>query len=256
MKKKSQTDGVWDNPGAFAATVRLGIAQVQSVSPEELPFVLAYELEPASGIPASQAEVEWRETEGGDPAVRVFEVRLRRRGEMQSGEVRSRAAVAAVCCSVLAAVAIAFDAVRTGMSLSSLEKEVAVRSKLTASLESIESSARAVRSEIGDIRNARAGMEAAAAKAASLRSAYSSAMGVVASVCVGSGKSFVRAFSSPEPFLLEIKAVSENAQTASATMSGLARAVSEKGWTLSPGEIRLEGGMASFSCTIDMGGGK
>ena len=255
MKGKADTE-IWNDPDAFAGTVRLGLSQAQAVSAEELPFVLAYELEPASGIPASQAEVSWKETEGGDPAMRVFEVRVRRRGGVSRARTGRPAAIAAVCCSVFAAVAIAVDAARIASSLSALEKDVAVRSRLTAELRGIESSAQSAQIEAQNIRTRREEAEASASKAALLRGSYSSAMGVVASVCVAGGKSFVRGFSSPEPFRLEIRAISESAQTASGTMSSLAKAVSAKGWTLLPGGIRQEGTMSVFSCTIDMGGAK
>ena len=256
MKGKAGTE-IWNDPGAFAGTVRLSLTQAQAVSAEELPFVLAYELEPASGIPASQAEVVWREeADGRDPSLRVFDVRIRRRGETTGAHKRRPAAIAAACCLVLAAAAIAVDAVRIASSLSAVEKEVAVRSRLTAEIRGIESSAKSAQTEAGEIRRSRSEAAASASKVASLRCAYSSAMGVVASVCVAGGKSFVRDFSSPEPFRLEIMAISENAQTASGTMSGLSKAVSAKGWTLLPGRIQQKGAMTSFSCTIDMGGAK
>ena len=245
-------DTIWQDKGAFRQQVRMAAVQVAALSANELAYALAYEVEPFSGIPAAEAEVSWREVADPDTTVKVYEVvaRRRRSSSAKSGVMAGRLLKPAVVVAALAIVVAGADAAWLAHRKGALEKTVAGQSLLEAQLNAVRAKASAARAEASRIRDGRDAANRAQQDVAALRAAYPGVMATVASVC--GGKVVVKTFAAKKPFALEMTAVAASADDAAAVMAGLARAVAEKGWHLSPGPIAANAGgvTAEFSCTL------
>ena len=248
-----------DDPKAFRQQVRLATVQVAALGDGELAAALAYELEPFSGIPAAEAEVAWRETPESNPAVKVYDVAVARRRAKGGAQGRgaARRLNAIVCAAALmAALAVAVDALVLAARRAELRRAVAARLPLDGELRRLEERERELREEARAIRERREGAQSAQEKVDAMRSAVPDALGAIAAAC--GGRIVVKGISSPAPFELEIAAVAVTPESAAATMARLGEAVSAKGWLLEPGGVAAVGAgdMVDFACRLRRVGAK
>ena len=258
---EKEKEKLFSDPRAFRQTVRLASVQVASLSPEELSFAIAYEVEPFSGIAAAEADVAWREASGDDPAFKVYDVAVMRRG--RGGKARTGASAplaerltkpaVVAACIILAAIAAdwAFMARRT----SALERKVSVQRELESQLAHVRNAARTKRAQASELREGRKATAEAQERVAELRAAYLDIMDTIAGTC--GGKTVVKEFKSGgAPFRLHMSAVAANPQSAADVMAKLAEAASAKGWTLSDGTISASesGTTAEFGCLLSYDG--
>lgn len=237
---------IFDNPKAFRQQVRLAAVQVAALGEDELAAALAYELEPFSKIPSSEAAVAWRESAESTAAVKVYDVAVvRRRAGKGSGgsdgERRWNIIVAAV--ALLAVVAVAVDWFAMASRIDGLRRDVAAQMPLDEELRRLDDRVRNVHAEAAAIREKRQSAERAHGTVESLRSSLTGALDAVAAVC--GGRIVVKEISSPEHFVLEFRAAAESAENAAAIMAQLGDAVVVRG-------LRLESGAISASSTGTM----
>ena len=225
--------------------------QVTGLSEAELLSALAYEVEPFSGIPSAQAEIEYARVDDADRSVRVFDVVVRRRakrGPAFSGTAKK----AAIAMSVLAAVAIAADFSYGMWRMRSLKADVAARAPLQARVASARSEVARVRAETDALRSERLRFERSQREADLLRSAYPVLMDTIASSC--GGMMVARGFSA------EMSATAVSVQACGEVMAGLSRACAAANWRVAPGQIGASerGSTANFTCRFefDAGSGK
>ena len=258
---EKEREAIFSNPQAFRQQVRMASVQVASISPGELSFALAYEVEPFSKIPAADADVAWREVPSDDYAFKVYDVAVVSRG--RSGHAGSASAggpaerivrpALVAACLVLAAIAV--DWQLTERRLSSARRETSVRRELDAQVGSVNSAARAKRTEADAVRRGREEAARAQGEVDALRRAYLDVMDAVAGVC--GGATVVREFKSADaPFAFRIAAVAPSAESAADVMARLEDVVASKGWRLSSGAIssRAGGRTTDFDCRLEYSG--
>ena len=246
---------VRDDPAAFRQQVRMAAVQVAGLRPDELAVALAYEVEPFSGVPAAEAEVSYSPVVDPDPAVRVYDVAVRRRRRRAGiGAERLLVPAMAAGAALLAAAAVDFGilAYRTHCA----ERSIAERAPLDAQLRRVDGAARANREEARRLREARERSAAAQDRVERLRAAYPSLMDAVAGVC--GGRMVVKSFASDGPFAVVLRAVAVSAQDAGEAMAQLTRAAAGRGWRVEPGGISssAQGTTAEFTCRIALEGGE
>ena len=134
--KKDSVGSVMADPSAFRTEVRMASVQVSGLTRREIEMALAYEVEPISLIPASEAQVDFNQIEGDDPAVVRYSVAVRRRtkGKTISGK---RPVKTLVALGFLILAFIAVDAVVLSRSISSLESSLVPFLCATMSLQSL-----------------------------------------------------------------------------------------------------------------------
>ena len=101
-----------DDESAFRQQVRMAAVQVAGLRPDELSAALAYEVEPFSGIPAAEAELAYTPVVYSDPAVRVFDVAVRRR-KSRADKGGGRYLIPIIVVGIIALVIAGIDFVRT-----------------------------------------------------------------------------------------------------------------------------------------------
>jgi hypothetical protein len=222
--------------------------QVTGLRPEELSMALAYEVEPFSGIPAAEAELEYTPVVDSDPAVRVYDVAVRRRRKRASsgGERWLLPLLAAGCAAILLAGA---DFVCTSARLRTLKREVSARAALQARLDSIRNPAKAARSEACMIRERREAAARAQTEAAKARVAYADALDAIAAAC---GERAVISSIDGNAFTIGLAGVAVTASAAADTFVALTEAAATRGWRLVTGPIsvRTPGLTAEFKCEL------
>ena len=253
---RAQTD-IWSNPKAFRQQVRLAAVQVAALSEEELPQALAYEVEPFSKIPASEAEVAWRELPETDAAVKAYEVAVvRAKGAGAKGAARAEARMLPLWIfAALVAAGVACDGGLLAWRRNTLERAVAEQKPLDAQIRRLERQTLDNRAEAAAERESRERMRAAQDRLESMRSAYPMLMDAVAGVC--GGRTVVREFSSDGRYSVSLRAVAVSAPVCGEVVADLTRAAAERGWRLVPGgiETSAQGTTAEFSCRLERAAG-
>jgi hypothetical protein len=146
MRSEKDIKRIFSDRGALCRQVRLAAVQVEGLGDEELAMALAYELEPYSSIPAADAEVAWRELDGEDRSMRVFEAAVIRRTRSRRGLGGDmgrilRFAYAAGAIALLAAGAdYAITRFESGRLGSSLERRLRLQQELSTRISSVDSS--------------------------------------------------------------------------------------------------------------------
>ena len=247
MTHKGQ-QSVKDNANAFHQQVRMASVQVTGLRPDELAMALAYEVEPFSGIPASEAEVTYVPAVDPDPAVRVFDVTVKRK-KNRSATGGARFLVPLLVVGALALVLAAVDFFFTHRRLGALRKEVAVQANLEAQLDAVRRPTTAARAEAQALRERRETAARAQDEAARARSAYAEIMKAIAAAY---GERAVLMTLDGGPSSLRIKGVAVTAAAAADVQVALTKSATKLGWRLMPGPIavRTPGLTAEFECEL------
>ena len=238
MKSKGP-EGAFGDAGSFRTQVRMAAVQVAGLGAGELAQALAYEVEPLSGIPAAEAELEFRPVAEADPTVRVYEVAVRRKGAAAAGEKSARWVPFAYAFAALAIAALAADRVALGVRASRLRTEIARRAPLDVRVKAERAAERKARDEARRLRESREAAGRAQRDAAGLRAAYPDALAVLASAC--GDRAVLKEIVSKGPFTFGIRAVAVSAESAAAVMSEMTAAAAERGWRFRPGRIDAAG---------------
>ncbi|MCR5415048.1 MAG: hypothetical protein K6F50_10035 [Kiritimatiellae bacterium] len=247
---------------AFRQRVRLPAVQAAALKPQELSLALAYELEPFSGVPAADAEVEWTEVADQDVSVRVYDVavRPRRSSSSKSGAGKAVATleglVLPACiasAAVLLAVAVDFAVLRHRRAES--EAAVAELTPATVEIRRIRAEAKKTRAEADAIASSRESSAAAQERVAELRRAHADLLAVLATVC--GGRSVVKSLShDPASGGVVIKAVAASTEESRRIREDLSGESAKRGWSIALGPISSggDGRMSEFTCTIVLPG--
>lgn len=245
---RKKTVPVMDDASAFRQQIRMAAVQVAGLRPEELSAALAYEVEPFSGIPAAEAELAYTPVVDPDPAVRVFDVAVRRRKNRAANE-GGRYLVPLVIAGVIALVLAGVDFVRTSMRLNELKTTVAEQARLQSALDAVRNPAKAARAEARAVRERREAAARAQDEAAKARRAYADILDAITEAC---GDRAVLSSLDGGAFEIQLTGVAVTASAAADTLVALADAAAKRGWSLSTGPItvRTPGQTAEFKCGI------
>ena len=213
---RKKTDSVMDDPSAFRQQVRIAAVQVTGLRPDELAAALAYEVEPLSGIPAAEAELDYTPVVDADPTVRVYDVAVRRR-KGRAGTGGSRFLLPLVILGILVLLVAGADFVRTSARLRALKKDVAAQGALQAQLDAVRS--------------------------------YAEILDTIASAC---GERAVLTSLGGDAFAIRLSGVAVTADAAAETLVALTEAAAKQGWRVAPGPIavRTPGLTAEFTCEV------
>jgi len=242
VKEETQEFAAWaDAPETFRQQVRMAAVQVAGLRPEELVQALAYEVEPFSRIPATEAEVTYRPVEDADPTVRVYEVAVRRRADRtgRTSGAERWLKPAYVLAAVVVAVAAA-DGVLLTRRRGELEKSVAACRPLQARLDRLQTDVRTASERAAAVRSRREEAARAQEEAADLRKAHADLLADFATTCgtravvtsIGAGEGS-RQF--------QVRAVGVSAEAAADVMQALTECIAPRGWRLTPETIAVRG---------------
>ena len=245
---RKKTDSVMDDPSAFRQQVRIAAVQVTGLRPDELAAALAYEVEPLSGIPAAEAELDYTPVVDADPTVRVYDVAVRRR-KGRAGTGGSRFLLPLVILGIFVLLVAGADFVRTSARLRALKKDVAAQGALQAQLDAVRSRARSARNEASAHRARREAAARAQDEAAKARAAYAEILDTIASAC---GERAVLTSLGGDAFAIRLSGVAVTADAAAETLVALTEAAAKQGWRVAPGPIavRTPGLTAEFTCEV------
>ena len=255
----------WNERGAASETaaefrrqVRMAAVQVLGLGRDELAQALAYEVEPLSGIPAEEAEVDFQPVDDADQTVRVYEVTVRRRDARAAAKKgATRWLKVAFAAAALVLVALLVDALVMSGRLAAQRRAVAERRPLEARLESLRGELSAARNETSALRERRAAAARAQVDVADARSALAALLSDLSATC--GARAVVTAVKKGDaPQTLVVTAVGESAEAAADVMRELARRAGARGQRLVPGVIAAGGsGTAvdySFTFESEKGG--
>jgi len=240
-----------NDASAFRQRVRMAAVQVTGLRPEELEAALAYEVEPFSGIPASEAEVAYRPVVEADPSVRVYDVAVRRRGKVASAGGLERFLKPAYIMAVVLLVLAGGDAAWLAYKSSTLQKSVSVQSRLDAQLQTIRAAARTKNDEAQSIRASREAAVKAQDDVACRRALFPELMSVIGlsfsdqavlkSLTTGEGAQSVR-----------LSAMSATSQAAADALARLTKNAAVKGWRVKTGGMSQHtlGTTVAFDCEV------
>jgi len=255
-------DSLLSDARAFRQQVRLAAVQVAALNEPELAFALAYEVEPFSHVAAAEAGVAWRELPSTDPAIKVYDVAVRKAGRAGARGAATADGLArflrpAALVGALLLLAAAADGTWLTLQRASLARRLATQRDLDARVQRVQSSARAIAAEAERLRTARAAARRAQDDVAARRLAYPEILRVIAATC--GGKTVVRSFASEAaPYTIRLSAVAASAEDAAHVMSALTHAAAAVKWSLAPGPIATsaQGATAEFTCTLAYEGGE
>ncbi|MBO7683387.1 MAG: hypothetical protein J6T51_01520 [Kiritimatiellae bacterium] len=240
---------VADDPSAFRQRVRMAAVQVAGLRPDELEMALAYEVEPSSGIPASEAEISFRLLADDDPTVRVYEVAVRRRvAERADAGGRFLRPLAALGALVVLLVAV--DAVRVARTISALSLDVATCERLDAKVKAVQREAKSARDEARALRAGREAAQAAREEVARMRSAWPRLLRSIAQAC--GDRAVLTSLVSDGSFRAKFSATTVSPRVAADVMVELSRAAAKVGWRVEPGSVAASerGSTTSFDCEV------
>lgn len=232
---------------AFHQQVRMAAVQVMGLRPEELAAALAYEVEPFSGIPANEAEITFTPVADPDPAIRVYDVSVRRRrAEGSRSERLLKPLLLAGAAALLLATA---DFAFTSRKLGALKRDVARRAELQRQLDAAIKPAAAMRSEAQKLRNSREAAARAQNDAARERATYAKMLSAIADAC---GERAVLKSLDGNAASLRVKGSAVSATAAADVLVDLTAKASLFGWRLAPGSISVctPGQTAGFECEL------
>jgi len=253
VKEEIQNFSAWaDDPEAFRQQVRMAAVQVAGLRPEELAQALAYEVEPFSGIPATEAEVGFKTIADPDPSVRVYDVAVRRRKRRgaSSGGLDRWLKPAVIFACVVGALMVA-DGIFLACRKSSLAKSVAERRPLQTQLDRMRREAKSTRDGAAAIRLRREAVIRAQDEAANLRMAHADLLEELAAAC---GERAVVSTVSPGEAArtLHVRAIGVSAEAAAEVMRLLTERASAKGWRVVPGTITASGTGATVTFGLEV----
>lgn len=240
---------VMDDPTSFRQQVRMAAVQVTGLKTSELEMALAYEVEPSSGIPAAEAEIEFRLLADDDPTVRVYEVAMRRR-KAKSATGGERFVKPLSILGVIVVLGVAVDAAYTLWTRSGLEREVAACERLDAKVKAVQREAKSARDEAQAVRARREAAMKAQDDVARLRSAWPRLLRSIAQSC--GDRAVLTSLSSDGAFRVKFSATTVSPRSAADVMVELSKAAAKAGWRVVPGSTSTSehGTTTSFDCEI------
>ena len=234
---KRMTTAIENDPAAFRTRVRMAAVQVAGLTPAELSAALAYEVEPFSGIPAADAEIAFVPAVDPDPAVRLFEVTVRRRPKAGIGGSAGRWLRTATVFALAVFAAIGFDWYFVSREVRSLAAEASFRQRLDNELKALRGRTRDLRGQAEKIRAERERGLAAQAECAAAREFHLGLFSALGSA-FGS-RAVLKSFDSDgKPYTLRFTAVAVNALAAGEVMAALGNFAAGKNLSFAPGPIR------------------
>jgi hypothetical protein len=241
MKNAKEKENIYSDKRAFRREVRLARVQVEGLSREELAMVLAYEIEPYSSIPASEASVEWREIESQEEGMRVFDVALLRKREKKNGAFDVERLIKPLSfIAVVLLAAMACDYFHIRKNIASIEKSLTRRMPLQADLMRLDNKISAINRQAQDIRIKRESVEKAQKECALLRSAYCD---FLSSLSVIGARAIVRKIEKgKEDFSLSFVLAALDEKVGSEALSDLTDDMSKKGWEIQVADMVSTGG--------------
>ena len=250
---EKDSEKLLNDPSAFRQRVRMAAVQVAGLAPDELASALAYEVEPFSGIPAGEAEVAYRVVVEPDPSVRVYDVAVRRRSGRgtKSSKGFERWLVPAYVFAALVVLAVGADYLHFRMRHAALAKEVAVQSRLEATLQSIRNRTKSRRDEASALRAAREAAIAAQDAVEKRRALFPGLLSVIGSAFAD--RAVLKSIASGEGAgAVRLAAAAANAEAAAEALTRLTAAATAKGWKVKTGGMssRTEGATVAFDCEV------
>lgn len=276
--RKRGVDSIMDDANAFRTQVRMAAVQVAGLRPEELETALAYEVEPFSGIPATEAELMFRPVADPDPAVRVYDVAVRRRRRETKRTLGDRLVIPLFLVSLsllyfvwgdhgnlerrrylyLASIAErqgwAADVEKRRGGKTALDKETAAINaevgRINGETAKVNAEAAKQKAEAKKVRDARNAAIAAQNVAESQRAAF---QGLLEAIPKAFGEQTVlKAIATGDPFYARISAASVNARVASEAMTALSNEAAARGWSCTPGAMVSSelGATVNFECEL------
>ena len=246
------TSGKSDGQAFFRTQVRMAAVQISGLSPAELKAALAYEVEPFSGIPAAEAEIDYAPAIDSDPAMRAFEVTVRRRGRRRAFVVGAgRWRTAAMVFAAVVFFALAADYLLISRREARMADEVRHRQRLDDTLKDLRGKAAAFRAQAGKLRSARESAVRAQEECARARAVYPQFFAAVASAF--GNRAVLRSFKAGgREFSMEIRAVAVSALAASETMAALGDLAARQGWSFAAGSITSDDKSVTveFNCSL------
>lgn len=226
--------------------------QVAGLSSDELALALAYEVEPISGIPAGEAEVTYQALSDENPAVRVFDVTVRRRTSTRGAASGStRALAAAYAFAALVILALIADALWLGLRDAQLHKLVNERRPLQTQLDRLRDETRKVQASADAIRAGREAAARAQDDAAVKRALHAELLGDLSRAC-GKGTVLTTIGCDEKAGVLKVRGIDVSGEAAAGMMQALAASVTTNGWQILPRETVESGSGATVSFSFDL----
>jgi len=244
MMKNESSNGRADG-GTFRQQVRLPALQVAGLGDDDLALALAYELEPASGIPAAAAVVSFRPVADADPTVRVYDVTVTRRAAARAG-AGSRAFAWLLGAGLVWLAVLAADAAYTHHRAAEAARLAAERTALDAQLRAVRNEAQDARAEAEALRAAHAAQERAQARAADLRAEHGALLADVAAAY--EARAVVTGLDIGET-RATLAATALTPQAASEAAAALAVRVKPRGWSVRTETMETTATIA-FTCIL------
>ena len=225
----------------FKQRVRMAAVQVSGLSGDDLKMALAYEVEPFSGIPAVEAEVQFECVADADTAVRVYDVTITRKRKRGIGGGAfgglgglGQSAKPALIFAGIVILTIAVDFAYLSIARSRVKCELKEREPLQAEIDVIREAARKDRDATAQLRRDREARAAAQERCAELRAAYPEVFKAIARAFGGNAtlKSFIGG-----GFQLELNAFAVSEEAAIEAMTKLDGEARKCGWNFRPGVI-------------------
>jgi hypothetical protein len=245
MNSEKDIKRIFGDKNAFRREVALAAVQIEGLGEGEISTALAYEVEPYSAIPAAAAEVAWREIEGDDPSVRIFDVAVVRRAEKKNAAGLARWLKPAMMLGVLILIAVGADYAYLEYRTSRLEQSLAAREPLQRELDRIAKKRDGFRRRAAEIRSGREAAVKAQDDCAALRRAYLDFFEVLSAL---DGKAVIKSISAgKDPFSLEFSLLAVDERSGSSAMSALTGDLADRGWELQIGDLGADvGAMVRF----------
>ena len=243
---RDRSDAAVRDANAFRQQERMAAVQVTGLRHDELALALAYEVEPFSGIPASEADVSFTPVADPDSSVRVYDVSVRRRAAATGGE---RCLKPLILLGALALALAAGDFLFTSVKLRERERTVARRTELQRQLDAIRRPTATLRSDARARRESREAAARAQKNAALARGAYAKLLSAVAEAC---GDRAVLTELKGGDSSLHVRGVAVSATAAAEVLVALTASASTLEWRLAPGRISVRdpGLTADFECEL------
>lgn len=246
MKHKAPADP-FEDAQAFRQQVRIAAVQVAGLRPDELATALAYEVEPFSHIPPAEAETVYRAVPDPDPAMRVYEVAVRRRGRGRGTNGTPRLMRLAFCLAALLLLGLAGDAAALLVRQHRFARAVAEQEQLDARLQTVTRAAQRARTERTALETARAEAIRVQDEVANRRALFPSLLTDVATAC---GDRAVLTALNGDAQHLSLAATALSPQAAADVLDALARRVQPRAFALKAGPLKAQGNTTSFTWEV------
>lgn len=250
MRNEKDINRIFADKSACRHTVSVARVQIDGLGEEDLARVLAYEMEPYSAVPATEADVVWRVLPGSDDALCVFDVavvRHRAKRSFFAGLGRGWAWLIGAGCAALTIAACDFFCLR--QTCRRLEASVRRREPLQRKLDGLTARTAAFRREADAVRTRREEAVRAQKACARLRGAYLDFLAALGST---GGKTIVKTIAPGDDlFTAKVTLVAVDARAAVEALALLTERLADRGWRLTPGDFSSSGAGATVLCRVE-----